>query len=276
MHVISFFVYTKYGDTMKTILFTGARSGIISGVIDKIKKKKYEIYVTVHTDTQLELVLKKYQNDKNVHCMKLDITDKEDRKKLCHLDIDILVCNGAVGYGGSIAEVDMNLVRHNFEVNVFSNFEVVQILIGNMIKKNSGRIIFMSSLAAIFPVPFLGPYAASKASISSLAATLRKELQYLHSNVEVAVIEPGFYHTGFNQVMFQNKYEWMDMDSYFANCLDEIHKREFLIEKFIEKKNLHSIQKQIIKAISSRECNKLYRAPFFQTMIVKGYQIFFE
>ncbi len=261
---------------MKTILFTGARSGIIRGVIDKLKHKRYEIYVTVHTDTQLEVVKEKYKQDKNVHCMKMDVTDKQDREKLLHLDIDILVCNGAVGYGGSISEMDMRLVRQNFEVNVFSNFEVVQIVIAKMIEKNKGKIIFMSSLAAIYPLPFLGSYSATKASISSLALTLRKELKLLHSKIEVAVIEPGLYHTGFNQVMFQNKYEWMDTDSYFSECIDRIHRRERFLEKYVEKKSLRSIEKRILEAIKDKHTVPIYRAPFLQTVCAKTYQIFFE
>ena len=46
--------------------------------------------------------------------------------KIEGLDIDILVCNAATGEGGSIVEIPMSLVRHNFEVNVFSNFELIQ------------------------------------------------------------------------------------------------------------------------------------------------------
>ncbi len=261
---------------MKTILFTGARSGIISGVIDKLKRKKYEIYVTVHTDTQLEIVKEKYKKDKNIHCMKIDVIEKQDREKLLYLDIDILVCNGAVGYGGSISEMDMKLVRQNFEVNVFSNFELVQIVLEKMIEKNKGRIIFMSSLAAIYPLPFLGSYSATKASISTLARTLRKELKYLHSKIEIAVIEPGLYHTGFNQVMFQNKYEWMDIDSYFSMCMDKIRRKEKLLEKYVEKKSLHSIEKRILESIKEKHPCSIYRAPFLQTVFAKTYQIFFE
>ena len=256
---------------MKTILFTGARSGMIRGVIEKLKHKKYEIYVTVHTETQLEVVKEKYRKDKNVHCMKIDVTDKQDREKLLHLDLDILVCNG-----GSISEIDMNLVRQNFEVNVFSNFELVQIVIANMIEKNKGKIIFMSSLAAIYPLPFLGSYSATKASVSTLARTLRKELKYLHSKIEVAVIEPGLYHTGFNQVMFQNKYEWMDVDSYFSECINRIHQKERFLEKYIEKKSLRSIEGCILDAIKDKHTHSIYRAPFVQTVCAKTYQIFFE
>lgn len=261
---------------MKTILFTGARSGIVACVIEKLKRKNYEIYVTVHTETQLEIVKEKYRKDKNIHCMKLDVTDKQDREKLTNLDIDILFCNAAVGYGGSIAEMDMGLVRYNFDVNVFSNFEVVQIVLVGMIARNKGKILLMSSLAALYPPSFLGSYAATKASISSLALTLRRELKLISSMIEVAVIEPGFYHTGFNQVMFQNKYEWMDTSTYFATCLSQIRKKEGLLERYIEKKNLCSIERKIIEAIKDKHTTSIYRAPFLQTVFAKTYQILFR
>jgi short-subunit dehydrogenase len=261
---------------MEKIFFTGARSGIMAFVVDKIKLKKYEIYVSVHTESELEIVRKKYEMYPNIHVLKLDVTSLVDREKIKNLDIDILVINSAVCYGGSISEIDMNLVRKNFEVNVFSNFEVVQLLIRNMIYKNKGKIIFMSSLASLYTVPFIGAYAASKASISKLAFTLRKELSYLNSKVKIVVIEPGFYHTGFNQVMFENKYDWMDFDSYFFNVIDGIRRKEKFIQTFIERKSVKTVEKKIVKAITSRNPKVIYRVPFLQSVVAKGYQIFFE
>ena len=135
-----FLVNIKSGDKMKTILMTGARSGIAADVIKKIKTKNYKIYVAVHTDTQCKRIKKIYKNDKNIYCIKLDVTDKENIKKLNKIDVDILISSAAIGDGGSISEIKMDKVRENFEVNMFSNFEIVQIVIKNMIKKDSGKI----------------------------------------------------------------------------------------------------------------------------------------
>lgn len=266
----------KLGDYMKKILITGARSGIIEEVIKKIKKKRYQIYVTVHTNSQLKAVEKKYKKYKNIKCFKLDIIQKEDRKLIENLDIDILINNAAIGEGGSIAEIDMNKVRYNYEVNVFSSFEIVQLVLRKMIEKNSGKIIIMSSLAGIYSPKFMGVYASTKASIIKLTTTLRKELKLIHSNIKIVMIEPGFYHTGFNQVMFQNKYDWMDTDTYFEKCLDLIHKREHFIEKYIEKKELDSITSKIVFAIKTKHPDFIYRAPFSQVLFSKLYQLFFE
>ena len=62
---------------MKKVLITGARSGIISKVIDNIIND-YELYLTVHTDSQVRAMNDKYKNYKNVTCMKLDITNEYD------------------------------------------------------------------------------------------------------------------------------------------------------------------------------------------------------
>ena len=61
---------------MKTILYTGASSGIAKEVIKKLKND-YFIYVTVHNEKQLELVSKKYQNESNIKCLKLCLIYKK-------------------------------------------------------------------------------------------------------------------------------------------------------------------------------------------------------
>ena len=70
----------------------------------------------------------KYKNLKNVECFKLDVTDATDREKIKNLDIDILVNNAAVGEGGSLVEINIDRVRKTFETNVFSTFEIIQMV----------------------------------------------------------------------------------------------------------------------------------------------------
>ena len=56
---------------MKTVLFTGARSGIALDVINKLIDKDYYIYLTVHTENQLKSIEEKYSQYNNVKCLKL-------------------------------------------------------------------------------------------------------------------------------------------------------------------------------------------------------------
>lgn len=276
MYITSFFLYTKNGDSMKNVLFTGARSGIAKATIDKLKKQDYNIFATVYNEKQLQSINRIYKDDVNVNGFVLDITRKEDRDKIESLDIDILVCNAAVNYGGSLAEIDINLVRDNYEVNVFSTLELIQVAFKSMIRKKSGKIIIMSSLAGIYPMAFIGSYSSTKASLIKIAQTLKKEIDMLNVDIQICLIEPGLYYTGFNQVMFENKYPSMNIDSYFKSQIQIIRNRENFIHNFIEKKNLDSIVKKIILAIEDEKGRFLYRAPFSQVVFAKLYSLIRE
>lgn len=256
------------------ILFTGGRSGIAKATIDKLLTKDYTIFLTVRTDEQLKRVLEEYRDVKNVKCFKLDITNKKDREKLEELDIDVLVNNAAICYGGSIAEIPFELVRENFEVNVFSFFEIIQIVLKNMIKKDKGRIINMGSLAGIMPLNFTGVYSATKSAIITLTTTLKNELKLISNNIDVILIEPGLYHTGFNQLMMENKYDWMEKTSYFKKQIPKIKAKEKLTLQLMEKEKLNSIVNEIIKAIESPNPEFIYRAPTSQVIGAKIYDLF--
>ena len=110
---------------MKKILITGAYSGIMRELIKKIKSK-YFIYVTVHTENELKNIKEYYKMEKNIECLKLDIKNDLDIEKINKLDIDIFISNAAVGYGGSIINMDINKIKENYEVNVFRNFYLIQ------------------------------------------------------------------------------------------------------------------------------------------------------
>lgn len=257
------------------ILFTGAFGGISNSVIiELLKRKKYHIFLTVRTEEQLKTIKERYKKAKNVECFKLDITNSNDRKKLENLDIDILVNNAAISYGGSISEIPFNRVRENFEVNVFASFEIVQIVIKKMIEKGKGKIIIMASLAGIVPLNFIGVYSATKASIIKLTTTLKNEMKMINKNIKIVLIEPGLYHTGFNQVMLENKYDWMGNDSYFRKDLNKIRNKENLMISILEKRKLDTIVEKIVEAIEAKNPKFIYRAPVSQVLGAKIYDLF--
>lgn len=255
---------------MQTILITGARSGIIYPVINKLKNK-YKMYVTVHTKSEEKYVKKLYQNIPNIKCLKLDVT--KDIEKLNNLDIDILICNAAIAESGAISEININKVKDNFEVNVFSNLKIIQKVIAKMINKKTGKIIVMSSLAGKVTIPFLGSYCSSKAALSQIIKALYYENKLLKNNIKIVLIEPGLYKTGFNKLAFDKKYDNME-NSYFKNKINLIQKCENIALRLFEKKNLYSIDKKIIKAITSKSPKFRYSSPLVQNIFAKIYNLF--
>ncbi|MDD3341387.1 MAG: SDR family NAD(P)-dependent oxidoreductase [Bacilli bacterium] len=254
------------------ILITGAAGGIAREVICQLKTYPVHLYMSVHTEMQLELAKERYKNDSNITCLKIDITNKKDQKKVENLDIDVLISNAAIGSGCSMAEIEIEKVRENFEVNVFSNYKIIQMVLKNMIKKGKGRIIMMASLAGHYPIPFLGSYCATKASIIKMAECLRKELLLLEADIDVVLIEPGLYRTGFNEVMFENKYG-IDKKSYFKEEIALIRMKESILSTVLSKKEYRTIVKQIMKAVCDPYPKKVYRAPFLQSTTIALYRI---
>lgn len=253
------------------ILITGAASGIAYLTSLTLAERGHEVYLTCHTKKEADNVKEKVKDYKNITVMKVDITKEEDRQKVLDLNVDVLYNHAATGLGGSIIEADMDKVRENFEVNVFSSFRLLQLVLRQMVDKDSGRIVVMSSIAGTIPIPFGGVYSATKASVTMITKSLQKELFFMGTNVKVAIIEPGLYHTGFNQVFLDNKY---DGGKYFEDIKKELYNVEHFLFKIGEKKQLDSIVVQIIRAIEDEKPKSVYRAPLSYALLGRLYSIF--
>ncbi len=254
----------------QSILITGATSGIGKATAIALAKKGHHVYATGHTDVNVS-EMKEFLKDANltIESFKLDITSEEDRNKMDQLKIDVLINNAGMGESGSLTEVPMERLKRNFETNVFGTIATSQQAFKQMIPRDSGRVIIISSLAGRSPRPFLGPYSMSKYALSSAADILRQELKYITKNIHVSVIEPGSYHTGYNQQMMAKKYEWMGPFSYFWNVTDKIKKMEEFTFKATEYKSLDSIVAKIVKAVEANKPKLRYVAPWWQGVIVQ-------
>lgn len=254
------------------ILITGARGGIGYASALELLDRGHFVYLTVANEEQLASIKQDEKlSGKNVEFLKLDITSEEDRNKVSNLDIDVLINNAATNYGGSIVEADIERVRENYEVNIFGTISLTKIFLQKMIKNNKGRVLMFSSIAAEMPIEWMGIYSSTKAATKNLAIVLSKELKQLHSNVKVIIIEPGLYHTGFNQVMLENKYD--NEDSIFKDIREDIRVREELIFTALEKHDLKSIVDQVVYAVEDENPKDIYKAPFSHTVMEKIYGI---
>lgn len=255
----------------KKILITGSGSGLGKMAAIELAKRGHTVYATVQYENQVEDLLKiaKEQN-LNLLSFKLDILHSDDRNKLLGIDFDTLICNAAIGDSGSVSELKIERFKNVFETNVFANIEIAQVAIKKFIKNKLGRIIFISSLAGKIPFPFLAPYCSSKFAIESFATCLRWELKQLdYAKIDVGIIEPGAYATGFNQENYEKKYTWMKEKSYFKYKLNNIKKKEKKMWNFMETNNFTHIIKQYIKAVETKHLKHRYTAPISQAIFIQ-------
>lgn len=138
----------KKNDFLK-IFITGGGSGIGKEVVFALFSIGCEVFVGVKFKSEIALFQKIIiQNPSKIHVFCCDILNKNDRKKISELGIDILVCNAAIGNSGSVSEISINKIRETFDTNVFAHLECIQLAISDMMKRmKKGRIIIVSSLA---------------------------------------------------------------------------------------------------------------------------------
>jgi len=253
----------------KTILITGARGGIGRDAAIALASLGHHVIATVHREESVADLLS-YAKDHNVSLdvFKLDITDAADREKILDLNIDVLINNAGIGEGGPLSEVPLARIRANFETNVFATIELTQLALKKMMANDSGQIIFISSIAGRIPMEFWGPYCMTKHSLSVAADIMRQELKKITRKVFVSVVEPGTYHTGFNQKVMASKYAWMNESSYFYKIIDKIKKSEESSFKILERKTNKTIVAKIVCAVNAEKPRLRYVAPWWQALFV--------
>ena len=214
----------------KTILITGAGSGLGKGAAIGLAKKNYNVIAAVEIWPQYTSLKREVESmNLKMDIVKLDITSKEEREKVYREygdRVDILVNNAAIGETGPIAEIPVDNFRKNMEVNVFSTLELTQLFVKSFVKKGRGKLVFISSVAGIKTFPFSGPYCSTKFALEGVASSLHDELKAY--GVKVCTINPGPYNTGFNDRMYDTKDIWYDENINFTDKNDYAPMQDFL------------------------------------------------
>lgn len=248
------------------ILITGAASGIGYDVGIKLANLGYHVFLTTEDDKQLELLRERVKSIDNIGTFRLNLTNKDDIKQLEDFDIDILISNAAIDQGGSILDIQMDKIRECYDVNLFYNIDIIKQTINNMAKKKKGKIIVISSMLANISLPFFGIYASSKAALSSLSISLKKELKLINKNIKIKIVEPGIYKTGFNRFMIDNS----KTEKYYL-FNKSVYELEKEILNFAGKEKLDSISRKIIEAVKDDSNKTIYRAPLSHNLLIKLY-----
>jgi short-subunit dehydrogenase len=199
----------------KSVLITGAGSGFGKGTAVALAAKGHKVIATTETEDHASALRKEAPH---IEVIKLDITNATDIAQVEKLKIDVLINNAGAGQTGPIADVPIDRVRHLFEVNVFGTLAITQAVLPQMVARGSGRIIIMSSVAGVMSGPSFGPYSMTKHALEALGKALRAEIA--GQGIDVTLINPGPYNTGFNDRMANSMWEWFDDKSVNAPAAD--------------------------------------------------------
>ena len=91
----------------------------------------------------------------------------------CQGRLDGLINNGAYGQPGAVEDVSREVLRLQFETNVFGTHELTRRILPAMRTHGGGRIVQISSILGLLCLPYRGAYNASKYALEALSDTLR-------------------------------------------------------------------------------------------------------
>ena len=174
----------------KTILITGASSGIGAACVNLFSEKGWNVIATMR-DPHKSGALKKTGN---VLVCSLDVQNIESIAAAISEGInrfggiDVLLNNAGYGQYGVFEAVSRERVLEQFEVNVLGPMDVIRAVLPVMRKARNGVIINMSSGAGIFTLPMISLYCASKFALEGFSEALSFEL--LSLGIVVKLVEP--------------------------------------------------------------------------------------
>lgn len=231
---------------MKTAVISGA-SGGIGLETARLLKNEYQVYDLSRSGKDAQGI---------IH-IDTDVTDEESVKaafsKITEQagKIDLLICNAGFGIAGAAEFTPLDDARRQLDVNFFGTVLCTKYALP-LLRKSQGRIVSVSSAAAVFPIPFQSFYSVSKAAVNAYICALRNEVRIF--GVTVTAVMPGDTKTGFTAM---RKKEFRGEDIYGGRIAPSIA----VMEKDEEKgMSAASVARTIVRIAKKRHVRPLYTA----------------
>lgn len=176
--------------TSNVVLITGCSTGIGRATAERLAGRGWKVYASAR---KLESIAD--LEDKGCEIVQIDVCDDASMTEAVTKveresgGIGVLINNAGYGQEGPIEEVPMDVVRRQFETNVFGLVRMCQLVLPDMRERGWGRIINMSSMGGRFTLPGGGFYHATKYAVESISDALRFEVKGF--GIDVVIIEPG-------------------------------------------------------------------------------------
>jgi len=177
--------------SIRSVLITGCSSGIGYACALGLRERGYRVFASARADEDVRMLA-----ELGFEALQLDVADS--------VSIDaavdtVLTLTGGSLYGlfnnagysqpGAVEDLSRDVLREQFETNVFGLHELTCKVLPAMRSAGYGRIVHNSSILGLIAMRYRGAYQASKFAVEALADTLRHEL--CDTQIRVSIIEPG-------------------------------------------------------------------------------------
>lgn len=177
--------------TRGAILITGCSSGIGYHCAHALARRGWQVIASARRIEDVERL-----RAEGLSAVQLDLADPQsiaralaETLEITGGRLDALFNNGAYGQPGAVEDLSREVLRAQFETNLFGWHDLTCRVIPIMRRQGHGRIVQNSSVLGFVPLPYRGAYVASKYALEGLTDTLRLELR--GSGISVSLLEPG-------------------------------------------------------------------------------------
>lgn len=237
----------------KVAVVTGASSGIGFAVANLLGKNGYKVYgLSRRKATSLYF--------ESLVC---DITDRETTKSTFEAilqkegKIEVLINNAGRGASGAFESIGLQNRRAEFELNYFALTDTCEFVLPSMRRNGGGRIVNISSLAGVFPIPYQSGYSASKFAVNGFSMALRNEVK--NFGIWVSAVMPGDTKTGFTDARVKTH------DSNYKNLDKSVEKMEKDERKGM---SVEKIAGTVLKLLKSKRPKALVSVGFKNKFLV--------
>ena len=181
---------------MTAVLITGCSSGIGAATAADLAAHGHTVYATARRPETLKSLA-----DQGCRTLALDVTDEESMAAAVAAvereegSVGVLVNNAGYSQSGAVESIPLDIIRKQFETNVFGLIRMSQLVLPGMRKASRGRIINIGSMGGKLTFPGGGIYHATKYAVEAISDAMRFEVQGF--GVQIVLIEPGLITTEF-------------------------------------------------------------------------------
>ena len=187
----------------KIALITGASSGIGKAFAELLASEDYDLVLVARNADELNRIagMEMTKNQTVVIPIRLDLTKADAVDRLMaelaerRISPDIVINNAGVGMVGEVSKLPVDRQLQMIDLNVRALCEITMKSLPEMLARNRGGIINVSSVAAFLPGPYMSVYYASKAFVQSFSDSLAEELK--GTKVRIMTVCPGPVDTDF-------------------------------------------------------------------------------
>ncbi|MDT0676670.1 SDR family NAD(P)-dependent oxidoreductase [Autumnicola musiva] len=192
-------------ETKKTVLITGATSGIGKALAHEFGKNGYDIIAVARNKEELENVTSEIQNQHGVEVFTIikdlahDGAGQEvfDETQKINRTVNVLVNDAGVGQRGNFADIPFEKDQEIIHLNILALTQLTKLYLKEMVKRDEGKIMQLGSIAGFQPGPLMAVYHATKAYVVSFSEALATELKDMGSKVSITCLCPGPTDTNF-------------------------------------------------------------------------------